>query len=89
MSLDFVFNLFINDLVTVVNTLNVGINIDSEKVAIMLYADDLVLLAESEQDLQLILNEVHEWCKRNKLNINQDKSNVVHFRAPSVQRSSF
>ena len=55
----------------------------------MLYSDDLVLLAASEQDLQLILNEVHEWCKRNKLNINQDKSNVVNFRAPSVQRSSF
>ena len=60
------FNLFINDLVTVVNTLNVGINIGSEKIAIMLYADDQVLLAENEQDLQLILNEVHEWCKRNK-----------------------
>ena len=83
------FDLFINDLVTVVNTLNVNINVGSEKVAIMLYADDLVLLAESEQDLQLILNEVHEWCKRNKLNINRGKSNVVHFRAPSVQRSSF
>ena len=57
----------------------------------MLHADDLVLLTDSEQGLQLILNEVHGWCKRNKLNINQDtcKSNVVHFRTPSGRRSSF
>ena len=54
------FNLCINDLFTMVNALNVGIKMGSKKVAVMLYADDLVLMAENEHNLQLILHTVHE-----------------------------
>ena len=28
----------------------------------LLYADDLVILAESEQDLQVLLCQLEEWC---------------------------
>ena len=30
---------------------------------VLMYADDLVLLAQSEDELQLILNTLHTWCK--------------------------
>ena len=83
------FNLYINDLVTMVNALNVGVDIGAEKVAVMLYADDLVLIAENEYELQMILDTVHEWCVKNRIHINQDKSNVIHFRGPSVQCTDF
>ena len=45
------FNLYINDLVELINALNIGIDINGEKIGILLYADDAVLLAESEDDL--------------------------------------
>ena len=83
------FNLYINDLITMVNALNEGKKIGSEKVAAMLYADDLVPMAENEHDHQLILHTVHKWYAQNKININQDKSNVVHFRPPSIHCSNF
>ena len=49
------FNLYVNDLVIRINSLGTGIEIDGEKVAVMLYADDLVLLAAREEDLQILL----------------------------------
>ena len=55
----------------------------------MLYADDVVLLAEIETDLQSMLNVLGNWCNTNKLSINPSKSNIVHFRNPSKTRSNF
>ncbi len=37
-----------------------GVEVDGLMVALMLYADDLAILAESEQDLQDMLNVLHE-----------------------------
>ena len=47
-----------------------------------------MLMAENEHDFQLILHTVNGWCAQNKININQDQSNVVHFRPPSIQCSN-
>ena len=82
------FNLFINDLVDTINSTNIGIDIDGESVAALLYADDLVLLATSEQDLQIILNVLNNWCDKNRMTINENKANVVHFRTPSMERTN-
>ena len=43
-------NLYINDLALKINALGKGIKIDDESVSILLYADDVVLLAENETD---------------------------------------
>ena len=82
------FNLFINDLVDLINSTNKGIDIDGESVAALLYADDLVLLAIAEQDLQILLNVLGDWCDTNRMTINEDTSNVVHFRTPSMERTN-
>ena len=71
-----------------INLTNIGIDIDGESVAALLYADDLVLLATSEQDLQIILNVLNDWCDKNRMAINENKSNVVHFRTPSMERAN-
>lgn len=83
------FNLFINDLITTISNFGIGIEVgDNDMVAILAYADDVVLLAESEDELQSLLNVLKSWCDNNKMVINTDKSMIVHFRRPSETRSS-
>ena len=48
----------------------------------LLYADDVVLLAESEFELQKQLDVLYNWCTKWQLEINYEKSNIVHFRPP-------
>ncbi len=43
----------------------------------MLFADDTVLPAESEQDLQKLVNEFSNLCVRRKLKVNVGKSKVM------------
>lgn len=46
--------------------------VDDLIVCVLLYADDVILLAEHEKDLQQMLNVVAEWCW--KCRLNQDKT---------------
>ena len=55
------FNLFINNLAIFFKSLNFGVKVGDENVCVMLYSDDIVLLAESETDLQLLLNALYNW----------------------------
>ncbi len=57
------FALYVNDLITGLNSLQRGVQIDGDKVCCLMYADDMVLLAGSEDDMQVMLNFVHTWCK--------------------------
>ena len=71
--------------------LHKGVKIDNERVCILLYADDIVLIAENESDLQDMLTMLSTWCTsiRNGMNINASKSKVVHFRPNSSPRSNY
>ena len=77
------FNLAINDLVEELKKLNIGIQIGDEKACVLLYADNVVLLAENETELQLLLDVLNTWCCKNDLEVNYDKSKIVHFRNQS------
>ena len=84
------FNCFVNDLAETIKAIGKGISIDNgEKVCILLYADDVILLAESEDDLQAMLNVLSVWCDNNDMLINTSKSKIMHFRATSVPCSNF
>ena len=74
----------INSLVTDIKALDIGIDIEGEKIGILLYADDIVLIAENENDLQLLIDILNTWCKHKALNENFEKTKIVHFRNPSV-----
>ena len=50
----------------------------------MLYADDIVLLSETAEDLQMLINGVNDWNKTNDMVVNCNKSNIVHFRPKST-----
>ena len=81
------FNLFINDLATYLKSLDLGVKVGDETLCIMLYGDDIVLLAECETDLQLLLNALYDWCGQNEMTVNLAKSNVVHFRQNSISKT--
>ena len=77
------FNMYIDDLIKNINALDIGIDIGNEKVGILVYADDVVLLSENEQDLQTLLNELNTWCLNNEMSVNASKSKIMHFRPQS------
>ena len=55
---------------------------------ILAYTDDIILLAENEENLNCQLDVLNIWCGTNKLQINRDKSKIMHFRGPSVPRTT-
>ena len=64
------FSIFIDDLVREINELGLGINVGDAKISLLLYADDIVMVAYNEQDMQTILKKLHDWCKRWRVLIN-------------------
>ena len=83
------FSMYLNDLAREVKELNCGVDIEGFCLRILLYADDLVLIAPDEDSLQRMLNQVASWCKRWRMLVNTDKMQVVHFRKSRQQRTSF
>ena len=81
------FNIFINDLSNELNSLNLGVKIGDILLCHLLYADDLTLIADNEGQLQLLLDCVHKWCEKWRMNINCLKANVVHFRKTRAAKS--
>ena len=57
--------------------------------SILLYADDIVCLAESETDLQSILFIIEKWCKKWRLEVNLSKTNILHIRNSRKMQSKF
>ena len=56
---EILFSLFINDLAKEIKAAGYGISVGNDKVPILLYADDIVLLSESEDDMQNMLDIVY------------------------------
>ena len=71
--------LFINDLVKELSALNLGVEIGGKKLSALLFADDIVLLAENKKDLQRMLDVVAGYAKRWRFELNPKKSQVVVF----------
>lgn len=86
-----IFNLFVNDLSGALDATGLGVDMEGIdcKVNMLLYADDLTLIAESEDDLQQLLDVLAGWCEDNVMTINIDKTKVIHFRNPSKVRTVF
>ncbi len=83
------FNLYINDLALLPNNAGHVVDLDGVKVNVLLYADDLVFVADCEQDLQAMLDILHQWCMTCCMAVNTKKSLIVHFHPASMARSIF
>ena len=83
------FNIFINDIIPFIKQINTGIhNTEEVLICILLYADDIALLAEKEEDLQSLIDKVNTWCCKNLMTINVTKTKVLHMRKRSRSQSS-
>ena len=49
------------------------------KLFVLLYADDTIILAENEIELQLVLNNVYEYCMMFKYSVNTTKTKIIVF----------
>lgn len=74
------FNLFINDIIDQLQSVNSDpAIIDNYKVTTLLYADDLVIISTSPKGLQSCIDVLSNYCKKWKLQINKDKSKIMIF----------
>ena len=73
------FSIYINTLAKEVAQSGIGIMVGSAKIASLLYADDIVLITETAEELKKGMAIATAWAKRWRCSINQDKSKVVVF----------
>ena len=64
-----------------------GVELGDTQIHIMLYADDIVLLSESEHGLQGHLNALDDFCIKKGLVVNLGKTKVLIFHTSSQVRS--
>ena len=74
------FSIYMNDLATQLAALKKGVKFGGNCLSTLMYADDIVVIASSAADLQCQLNCVNEWCQKWRLDLNADKSKIMHFR---------
>jgi len=83
------FDIYLNDLALKINSCKLGIKVGNRFVGILLYADDIVLIADSELKLQQMLDILSDWCRDWRLIVNKSKSEIVHFRKSRKKKTTF
>ena len=93
------FSHFINDFKQYISSSYSGINIADTcypslnnddivlmKLFVLLYADDTIVLAENETDLQLALYSVYNYCVKYNLTVNTSKTKMIVFSRGKVRK---
>jgi hypothetical protein len=73
------FALFINDLGMKINQLGKGVKCGNRKVSLLMFADDIVLIADSKEDLEEMLKVTYEYSVKWRFKYNYDKCGVIVF----------
>ena len=77
----FLFSMFLNDIEDVfMNKGLSGIDVKFFKICLILYADDIVIFAESKDELQKSLDALLEYCNHWKLVVNTRKTKIMIFK---------
>ena len=59
------------------------------KLLLVMYADDTILMSNSELGLQKAIDALHDYCNKWQLTVNCDKTNVVIFSRRKVDASKY
>ena len=70
---------FINSLAKLLKDKNKGVKYHNIPITVLLYADDIIILADNENNMQDLLNGLHMWCKQWRMLINLEKNTKNSF----------
>lgn len=76
----FLFAMYINDLESSLLHSGCGIDVGQLHLPLLLYADDVILLSDSKEQLQRSLDVLYNYSNKWKLKINTTKSKVMVFK---------
>ena len=71
------FNYYINDLITQLNKVNAGTHVGNLHINNLLFADDIMLMANSKTKLQQLLNICSDWANTWQLKFSPSKSKTL------------
>jgi hypothetical protein len=85
----FLFRSFLADFKKYLNA-KCGISMTNDQILThFLWADDLILLAESKEELQTLLDNVSDYCKRWQLLVNLTKSKIMIINGRKNENATF
>ena len=67
--------------------MGVGVECGGWMVTALLYANDPVLIAEDEKQVKRGFKVLEEWCREWGVEVNVEKSEVMHMRRRVVKRT--
>jgi hypothetical protein len=82
------FNVYMDDLSSTLNGLNVGPLINSCMVNHLMYADDIVILSPSIRGMQVLLSHCDLFANCNDIKFNVKKSKCMQFLPPEMKKNS-
>ena len=71
------FAVFMEELVQRIKRMGVGVNIDGEKLGILTFADDVVLMAESREEMERMIEEVCRYGRDLEVKFSGEKSKIM------------
>ena len=74
------FAIYINDLAEKTNNLDAGIYVGGKQLSMLMYTDDIVMVAPSVHKTQEQLDVLSKWCNTWMMRINAKKSEIMHVR---------
>ena len=81
------FSLYINSFVDFLKEARVGVECSGQRIAALLYADDMVLFAGDEEAMCQSLRMLQEWCEQWAVKVNVKKCGVMHIRRKGVKKT--
>ena len=71
------FSLYTEELAARIRRMNAGVKVGDERVSVLLYADDVVVMSESAEELQELLDVVHGYGSDFGVRFSSEKSQVM------------
>jgi hypothetical protein len=83
------FSLYINDLADELQDTNFGLYAGEHKISMLMFADDIAIISGSETGLQNQMNILQDWCTKWRIQLNIDKTKIVHYRGKAMAKSEY
>jgi len=71
--------IYVSDINEIIDRLNIGVKVGSQLVNLIMYADDIALLAENKKDMKILLNALTQYGHDKEIKFNGAKTNLLIF----------